>query len=355
MRGVCHLRPKFVDGNKTHLYCSKSCAAKALPPADTCAHCHIRPRFHDGTRTHLYCSKSCAAQAENNVPRQGFIQPNPNGTCQIPGCTKPAHTNGTERSRWCCLAHKEIGENSCLFCRKAKKQGGRHFCSLACAEEAKKKAPMIIEIPEDHVTFKSVEAQFKTSWRHLDKVCPSVKHIYKIIGEQASLDKYDAYRDAVEARGQFVKDGRAAGNENRRWHGTTRECRLGDKGHVHFCLSTSCSLCCIMKTSYDLGLWGKKTGWGRFGAGIYTSSTSSKANDYSQNIDSHTSLKAILLNKVVVGKGCKMTVDNTTLTSPPSGFDSVLAEKGSRLNHDELVVYSNDAIRPSYLVLYESV
>jgi len=31
----------------------------------------------------------------------------------------------------------------------------------------------------------------------------------------------------------------------------------------------------------------------------------------------------MLLNKVVVGEGYKMTVDNTTLTEPPAGYDSV--------------------------------
>jgi hypothetical protein len=79
----------------------------------------------------------------------------------------------------------------------------------------------------------------------------------------------------------------------------------------------------------------------------------------------------MLLNKVVVGKGCKMTQDNVSLTEPPAGYDSVrvskvfsatlrnqyhfqvLAEKGGRLNYDELVVYTNDAIRPSFLVMYE--
>lgn len=30
-----------------------------------------------------------------------------------------------------------------------------------------------------------------------------------------------------------------------------------------------------------------------------------------------------MLNKVVVGKGCKMTHDNTTLKAPPPGYDSV--------------------------------
>ena len=73
---------------------------------------------------------------------------------------------------------------------------------------------------------------------------------------------------------------------------------------------------------------------------------------------------------MVVGKGYKMTVDDTTLTKPPTGYDSVsfvpgssfgvvltrsqvIGEVGSRLNYDELVVYDNDAIRPSYLVMYD--
>ena len=76
-----------------------------------------------------------------------------------------------------------------------------------------------------------------------------------------------------------------------------------------------------------------------------------------------------MLNKVIVGKGFKRLNDAPTLTSPPAGYDSVrngtliierfltsfqvLAEKGMALNYDELVVYREDAIRPSYLVMYE--
>jgi hypothetical protein len=69
---------------------------------------------------------------------------------------------------------------------------------------------------------------------------------------------------AVEARGHFVAAGRSAGNENRRWHGTRRECKLGDPGHTKFCASATCSLCCIVRTSFDLSLFGTKTGWGRY-------------------------------------------------------------------------------------------
>lgn len=75
---------------------------------------------------------------------------------------------------------------------------------------------------------------------------------------------FDRFSNAIEARGQFVSQGRSAGNENRRWHGTRRECSLGDKGNTAFCGSSTCSLCCIVKTSFDLSLWGKKTGWGRY-------------------------------------------------------------------------------------------
>ena len=52
----------------------------------------------------------------------------------------------------------------------------------------------------------------------------------------------------------------------------------------------------------------------------------SRSNDYSRNASScKSSLKAILLNKVVVGRGCKMVHDSTSLTAPPSGYDSVCA------------------------------
>ena len=34
--------------------------------------------------------------------------------------------------------------------------------------------------------------------------------------------------------------------------------------------------------------------------------------------------------------------------------NQVLAEAGLSLNYDELVVYDNDAIRPSYLVMYDT-
>ncbi|CCM06417.1 uncharacterized protein FIBRA_08678 [Fibroporia radiculosa] len=167
------------------------------------------------------------------------------------------------------------------------------------------------------------------------------------------MEKYEKYKAGVETRGHFKSAVRSAGNENRRWHGTRRTCAIGDNAQAQLCTAPGCSLCSIIKTSFDVTLTGKRTGWGRFGSGIYTSSTSSKSNDYSANTGITSSLKAVLLNKVVVGKGCKETNNKTSLTAPPPGFDSVLGETGGVLNYDELIVYTNDAIRPSYLVMYE--
>jgi len=95
-----------------------------------------------------------------------------------------------------------------------------------------------------------------------------------------------------------------------------------------------------MRSSFDLSFFAKKTSWGRLGAGIYTSATSSKfvsylsitlglpsngtcrSDSYSTN-DCTSNWKAMLLNRVVVGRGYKMTVDSPTLTEPPAGYDSV--------------------------------
>lgn len=391
----CQLRPKYFDGVATHPYCSKTCANKmkannprrgSIPGnlmSSLCEKCKIRPKYRDSAGfLHPYCGKNCANTMAPAGPPSNATPPAPStggttigttvnnvagnsttgtnhstkkGNCKVPGCPNSAFTNPDgSLSHYCCQAHKKLGETVCLMCRKIAKLSASHFCSTACTTSAEQQAPMILEVPKGHVTFRSISEQFKTSWRHASKPCPPVRRVYKIISSPALVTSYNTYRSSVESRGQFVVNGRTAGNENRRWHGTRRECNIGDKGHNSLCSSNSCPMCSIIRHSFDLSRWGSKTGWGRFGKGIYTSSTSSKSDDYASN-DCTSKFKAVLLNKVVVGKGHKMIHDNTTLTAPPLGFDSVLAEKGGSLNYDELVVYKNEAIRPSFLVLYDDL
>ncbi|KAH8105119.1 hypothetical protein BXZ70DRAFT_505611 [Cristinia sonorae] len=75
------------------------------------------------------------------------------------------------------------------------------------------------------------------------------------------------------------------GNTRRRWHGTIRVCNLGSDGqHSELCPATECSLCHIVRSSFQLTKAGERFNFGRFGEGIYTSATSSKANDYVKNV-----------------------------------------------------------------------
>ena len=190
--------------------------------------------------------------------------------------------------------------------------------------------------------------RFKQSTRSLKAWRPRINsmRIGKMVIESAFRTAVDPTRNAVEAQGNFTARGLTAGNQMRRWHGTNRNCNIGDNGRTSLCYSPQCSLCCIIKSSFDMAHLKKKTGWGRFGNGIYTSSTSSKfigysliitivlisiicrSNDYSTNLVS-SPWKAVLLSYVVVGKCKKFTADQPTLTQPPAGFDSVRSKSPS--------------------------
>ncbi|PVF95499.1 ADP-ribosylation [Serendipita vermifera] len=202
---------------------------------------------------------------------------------------------------------------------------------------------------------REVMRRFIQGWRHNPYAIPKVEAIYRIHLPWSQASVYQTYQESVEAKRWFNIQGYPVGNEQLYFHGTKRECLLGDNGHIKLCESQSCSLCLIMKRGFDISRIGAGTGFLRFGSGIYTTSTSSKANDYSQNSVS-SPRKAMLLNKVIVGNGKKLYWGDPTLTAPPPGFDSVIGEpaKNGRgeLNYDELVVYSDKAIIPAFLIIY---
>ncbi len=69
------------------------------------------------------------------------------------------------------------------------------------------------------------------------------------------------YSSLIESQRNFTAMGQIAGNERRRWHGTPRECTLGDGANVKLCISPTCSLCGIIRSSFDMAFFGRKTGW----------------------------------------------------------------------------------------------
>ncbi|KAH9969953.1 ADP-ribosylation [Russula compacta] len=210
--------------------------------------------------------------------------------------------------------------------------GGKQsdFCSKQCSTAALSRVPMILEVPSGNAKYEDVVNQFTEKWKHPTQV-PTVVKLWRIYGDRAVLDRFSRYQLELERR-----TGHLSGNTRRRFHGTIRACRLGDtSSDSALCQLRACNMCRIIQSSFQLARAGERTNFGRFGAGIYTSATSSKANDY------------------YVGNAVKLTVTDQTLTKPPVGYDSVIGEPGGDLNYDECIVYNNEAIRASYLIVYK--
>lgn len=240
----------------------------------------------------------------------------------------------------------------CLGCETLAMRGGL-FCSPDCISRYLQRSPLA-PLPLNHPVRGDIESQFTAEWRH-DTPCPKVQFVYAIISAPATAERYAAYRDLVESKRRCQEFNLKPGNEQLRWHGTRRRCKVGEKS-TKLCDDELCALCQIIKTSFDVAKFGKR--WGRFGTGIYTSATSSKSHDYIRNrsrnlwkLRTASPFQAILLNQVVVGTSKHLQVNADYLKRPPEGYDSVSGEAGRDLNYDETVVYSNEAILPAFLIL----
>lgn len=227
---------------------------------------------------------------------------------------------------------------------------GSQFCSDSCKKNAHKQAPLLLEVYRWDPKFNDIAKQFTTTWKEESQVPPVIK-IYKVVNPKKVEEAYEDYKKGVEKQGKFASREMAPGNENRRWHGTERKCNIGDsQNNLTPCNLPGCCVCAILRTSYDVKL--STAGW--FGKGIYTTATSSGSNEYVGRSPPGSNYRAMFLNRVVVGNAYILNKQQESLKGPPKGFDSVIANanQSQGLAYDELVVYKNEAIRASWLVIY---
>ncbi|KAI1313247.1 hypothetical protein F5Y03DRAFT_338523 [Xylaria venustula] len=186
------------------------------------------------------------------------------------------------------------------------------------------------------------EKQFTQGWTHTGK-SSKITRIY-LANEYGIKRSY---------RGKRFDQYRGQEGYQILFHGTQRACNSGRWGSsLRYCKKSECNLCGILWRSFDV----KKTAPGSmFGAGIYTTPSSSKADIYAKNHRLLSRRHAILICRVVSNRPQNLRVADHTLRSPAPGYDSVrgltLAEGGS-LNYPEVVVYRNDAIVPVGVVFY---
>lgn len=188
----------------------------------------------------------------------------------------------------------------------------------------------LVYLSRDSSHFAEVEDLFNKGWRHGKKARPHIQGIFKILWPDSNLEPYLQYRKQVQAR---IRARNEAGNEKLLFHGTNRACLLGESSrNVLLCGLKECYLCSILRASFDVKKCGTKNAFKRFGH--------------------DACLRTLLVNRVVVGRPYKRYRNAPNLVKPPDGFDSITGEIGWDLNHEETVCYTNDAVRPAYLIVY---
>ncbi|KAF8134894.1 ADP-ribosylation [Boletus edulis] len=208
----------------------------------------------------------------------------------------------------------------------------------------------LVRLDRDNPSFAEVEQLFIKGWRHRKKARPDIQYILRVLWPEPALEPYLDYRDRVQ---DILRAKDKRGNEKLLFHGTNRACLLGESsGSVLLCDLKECYLCSIVRSSFDVNKCGAKNSFKRFGHGIYTSSCSSKSDDYVCNLSENASLRVMILCRVVVGRPYKRYRNAPDILAPPSGYDSIAGEIGWDLNYEETVTYDNDTVRPAYLIVY---
>ena len=131
------------------------------------------------------------------------------------------------------------------------------------------------------------------------------------------------------------------------YHGTSLKCAIYQNGTV--CSDNNCGICGVSQKGMLPNFKAKNIKFQRFGDGFYLAPNSSKCHDYTQG---HNIYRAMLLFDVAEGNRYILQKDQTGLTAPPSGYDSVYGKHGGNLNYDEIVLFKSEAVVPTHIVVY---
>jgi len=212
----------------------------------------------------------------------------------------------------------------------------------------------LLPLSTNDPVYLEAERLFRQGWQSASKTY-KLKSIFYIIQDgpeaQRHLQANRGYLSLLCAKYRTT----AATVERMLFHGTKRGCYLGeDRTQIYPCNNTDCFLCMILKSSFQLS---KITNTRlMFGKGFYTSSISSKSDGYSSNLTRIKSKqKAMFLSNVSIGRSQMLYQADRGRTGPDSPFDSVEAvtiANGGAVKYPETVVYREEAILPSVVIMY---
>lgn len=213
------------------------------------------------------------------------------------------------------------------------------YCGRTC------RPPAIFGTQVGEDKFEELKNQFEKKWNLPGKAAPEVKEIWHVAQDKL-LEAHEEYAKKigdVPIRGS----GANPGNKQRRFHSTKLSCSawIGKP-----CSDGTCPLCNIINNGFDVKYSGK-TG-SRFGPGLYSSSTPSKAYAYGDS-------RYQIMVSVVCGVSeyeDKNTGCNTTPLDEGKYHSRVISDTGQGLGGstgDECIVYHNEAMIPRYLLVFD--
>jgi len=192
-----------------------------------------------------------------------------------------------------------------------------------------------LQVVTDQEVLDSLTNQVTSKWQG---TAPIIKTVYNITKEELVKPhlEYALKVGNVPCHGH----GQNPGNMQRRFHCTTLGCS-GWTGKP--CGSTSCPLCNIISN----GFMCKYAHTGRFGPGLYSSSTPSKAYGYGDK-------RYMFVTSVVCGLPEDTAVEhsnNTTALDKSQYHSRVIRDTG--YGRDECIVYDDAAMIPRYLIEFK--
>ena len=161
------------------------------------------------------------------------------------------------------------------------------------------------------------------------------------------------YIDSVKIEKRYMeyKNGLQGGaNERQLFHGAPLKCNITSTQAL--CSSSSCAVCGVSRSGFKSCKIATHVQFQRIGRAFYFAPNSSKCHEYTEGANGY---RALLLCDVAQGQVYMATGDMTSLTSPPSGHDSVSASPSHHrgMNYPEVAVYQEAAVMPRYIVVYQ--
>ncbi|KAL4062339.1 hypothetical protein J3A83DRAFT_1864565 [Scleroderma citrinum] len=286
----------------------------ALPSSynsNLCEVCGIKAKYVDTSGViHSYCGRTCAARGA----AAGAAMKSP--PCKIRGCS---NVEDPTLPGFCSEDHAKRGVNiglvqACARCKSLPQSSGQ-MCARCVQLPVDE--PKIYDINSSGTVWREFQREWNDRWK--DGGSATIEKLFEISYSPVIVAEKESYASSSGGMRLF-----------RTFHASQCICDMGTNGTV-LCTWASCGVCNIVKSAFKGVSFGAPHNKGRHGNGLYSCTSSSRADRYATSC---------LSSPYRVMIAC-----DVVLPQVPSKNSSVLMD-------DLVVVRDSAAISPRYIVMY---